>query len=331
MFDSHKNGVYYRVQSGDTLNGIIHDYYGITHNSDHYPYVISLLQALNPHVKDPDRIYSGNVLRLQPVDLNVGVCRPVDFAMSGNRAVITRLSNHRLTATEYGIASQVSWLEQNHGFLKNPANVLLTTLEKITGNGQQTLLRKVKDSYKRYKGGEISKGKYDYQRRKSLKAFAKKAGPFEKLLFNQQTTSQAIRISRSKIIPATQVIDNQIGKITRIAKIAGGGGVILGGLGMYMTYREISHADDRQKKNEIFVEALGSLVVGTASGVLLLALVSGPVGWSVVLLVASSSVAAGWLGGKAVKALYDKYGNEYDMLQAGSDALCKMGVKALCN
>ncbi|HEM45646.1 MAG TPA: LysM peptidoglycan-binding domain-containing protein, partial [Alphaproteobacteria bacterium] len=51
---------YYRVESGDTLGKIAKQFYG---DAARYP---ALFEANKPMLKDPDKIYPGQVLRIPP-------------------------------------------------------------------------------------------------------------------------------------------------------------------------------------------------------------------------------------------------------------------------
>ncbi len=52
---------YYRVVSGDTLSKIAKQYYG---DVSKYP---EIFEANQPMLKDPDKIYPGQVLRIPPL------------------------------------------------------------------------------------------------------------------------------------------------------------------------------------------------------------------------------------------------------------------------
>ena len=54
--------VFYTVKSGDTLGGIAKEHYG---NAMKYPVIF---EANRPMLKKPDRIYPGQVLRIQQLD-----------------------------------------------------------------------------------------------------------------------------------------------------------------------------------------------------------------------------------------------------------------------
>lgn len=53
-------GTFYTVQRGDTLSGIAKTHYG---NAGKYPVIF---EANKPMLKDPDKIYPGQVLRIPP-------------------------------------------------------------------------------------------------------------------------------------------------------------------------------------------------------------------------------------------------------------------------
>ena len=53
---------FYTVKKGDTLSGISKDHYG---SWKHYPVIF---EANKPMLKDPDKIYPGQVLRIPPLE-----------------------------------------------------------------------------------------------------------------------------------------------------------------------------------------------------------------------------------------------------------------------
>jgi nucleoid-associated protein YgaU len=53
--------VFYTVQSGDTLSKIAKEHYG---DAMKYPVIF---EANKPMLKDPDKIYPGQVLRIPPM------------------------------------------------------------------------------------------------------------------------------------------------------------------------------------------------------------------------------------------------------------------------
>jgi len=62
VLQSEPEAQFYTVQSGDTLSKIAKQFYG---NAMKYPVIF---EANEPMLKNPDRIYPGQVLRIPPID-----------------------------------------------------------------------------------------------------------------------------------------------------------------------------------------------------------------------------------------------------------------------
>jgi nucleoid-associated protein YgaU len=60
---SEPEATYYTVQRGDTLSKIAREHYG---NASKYPVIF---EANQPMLKDPDKIYPGQKLRIPPLDV----------------------------------------------------------------------------------------------------------------------------------------------------------------------------------------------------------------------------------------------------------------------
>ncbi len=54
----------YKIKSGDTFSGIIHSMFGRVSNDTRYVETVRYLLALNPQIKNPDRIRADDMLRL---------------------------------------------------------------------------------------------------------------------------------------------------------------------------------------------------------------------------------------------------------------------------
>jgi len=89
------------------------------------------------------------------------------------------------------------------------------------------LLSEMVENYNHYKANGLTRGQYDYQRQKLLYKLRTKLGPANRLLNGTRTPNEILRISRIKGVVPTEPIARQIGKMTRLAKSASRGGVIL--------------------------------------------------------------------------------------------------------
>lgn len=60
----------YRIKSGESLSLIIAKFYGIGPRSMQYPNCLQNILAINPHIKNPNLIREGSILRLLPTPLS---------------------------------------------------------------------------------------------------------------------------------------------------------------------------------------------------------------------------------------------------------------------
>ena len=111
----------------------------------------------------------------------------------------------------------------------------------------------------------------------------------------------------------------------QLGKAAGAGGIVLGGVGVTAACYQIAHTASQKEKNEIFVEAMTSTLVGAGTGAAIsLFLLSNPVGWGMALLLATGSAAATWQAGKWAAQVYDTSGSTVDLVSGlGIDCLCR--------
>jgi hypothetical protein len=63
----HPTSVIYTIQFGDTLSGIISDFYNIHFGHPHYPTALTSVLYFNPKISNPNNITAGDTLRLMPI------------------------------------------------------------------------------------------------------------------------------------------------------------------------------------------------------------------------------------------------------------------------
>jgi len=194
----------------------------------------------------------------------------------------------------------------------------------LTGAGNASLIQQVGTAYEQYKNDKLTQSPYTKQRKLLLDQFSDNTRVFQRFLFNGETASEAIRITQQKALPATNRITSNVAKLNNLSKLAKGGGVLLAGMGGAIACNNIGNTEDRQEKNEIFVEFLGGTAgSGIAGFALAVFFVSSPVGWTAALAIGGASVAAGWAGGKLGKAFYDHKLQSYDLVaNTGLDKWC---------
>lgn len=314
----------YRIKSGDSLSLLIAKFYNVGFHNPEYSRRLNQILTLNPHVKNPNLIYTGTSLRLAsptiPSDANTTfnlynqMCLPdIDYLLS------------KLPKEDEANFWLLSWLATNSNFLTVPGAAVFAAQENLLGPGNVKLIRDIDALYFDYKAGKLTKGQYDYQRKLKLDQLKRNIGSLDKLLFGGKTPHEAIRIARGGGIPATQNIMNNADKLTKLASYGKYGGYVLGAVGAGAACVQIANTDSTQEKNEIFVETLASTTVGTIVGVpIYLFLVSTPVGWTTAVGASLLVVGTSYFAGVAAKHAYTVTGSKVDLVTgSGVGSICQ--------
>ena len=181
--------------------------------------------------------------------------------------------------------------------------------------------------YEEYKANKITKGQYDYGRKKIITKFTERMGPVKHILSGRKKHRQILRISRSKGKVPTGNITRHISSMGKIAKYASKGGAILTLAGLGLACNEIANTDNQLNKNHILVESIGGVLGGVAYGIgatIAIVIMATPVGWVAALVIGAGSVAASLAAGQAAKLAYDKFGNTTDLASlTGASTLCR--------
>lgn len=103
------------------------------------------------------------------------------------------------------------------------------------------------------------------------------------------------------------------------------GGFVLLGVGATAACMQIAPSVDRRKKNEIFVETVGSTLTSVGAGIAVGAfLVSNPIGWGTALVLAAGSAVGALAGGKLGVGIYTRFFNRVDVVgNLGVDKVCR--------
>ncbi|MEJ2754275.1 MAG: hypothetical protein P8104_00145 [Gammaproteobacteria bacterium] len=332
----------YRIKLGDTLTSIIKAHYDINPTDKRFSLAIAHIMYFNPAIKHPDHICAGDLLRIIPFEPGPEpFCKVPDDFYTQHRAPAA-LQHHLeplLPCWEQRFESilpkqkferdmfwVLSWMHENYDYLANIGfGSGFNVLGNLTEETNNALIAEVKTLYQQYKSGVLTKGQYDYRRQKALQTFKDRVGPFDRLLFSGKTGPEAIRIARTKSVPATAKIDRNLTRLAKLSSVAKYGGILLSAAGIGMGCYNIAQANTRNEKNEIFVETLSSTIAGAAGTVAVSVFIaSNPVGW-VVGLTLGVGVAAGSYGvGKGFSYLYDRFGKKHDLVRMGRlDRLCR--------
>lgn len=316
--------VVYAVKPGDTLSGIVRHYYGPLPPTQHQELIRSI-QAANPKINNPDRIWPGQLIKL---DVPVPHCRipthqlPIAIPSPRNDEWFHSMERNWVTSTPEERGLQMGLAKAMLGI--GSAN--LAMIDRTFKNAIP-MTTELAENYEKYKSGGLSKGQYDYQRRKTLQRLKTHLGPTNLLLNGANSPNEVLRISRRAGTEPTQAITQQISKMQRLSKVAARGGVALSVVGLGIACHEMAQTDDIGKKNDIFVETFGAFAGSAAFGLAAtigVALMATPVGWAGALIIGAGSVITGFATSHIARGVYDATGRPVDFANL-------TGVASLCS
>jgi hypothetical protein len=312
----------YTIRRGDSLTRIIHDMYGWSPHGQPITYAATRkgVLSLNPHIKDPDRIVAGTILRLpqHPTSVVLNQIRPVILKQQGfiSRSLVEPVEKERVTA--------LAWLARNSSWLTTPGSVATGTASALLSPGNRQLLTDLGDLHADYKTKRLTRTAYHARRTEKIDLFRRNIGPlFERMLYPKSDVRGAMRQGINLLPP--EITSREVARLMRLARHAVKGGVLLTGIGVTAACLEIAHTVDRTEKNEIFIDTVASTLVGSGFGIVVgIFLVSNPVGWGTAVLLAVGGSVASWGAGKFAHYVYDKHGNEIDFVSGlGIDKVCR--------
>jgi len=311
-FNSVNNYQYfYPVVKGDTLSQVLYKVYGMN-NLRTMPETIDKTLKLNPFIKNPDLIYPNQLIFLTQFPE-----KGIQTFQAQPREILAPLNKQwvELNEQEQDNFVALSWLQNNWNFLSGLGGTTLGAGSTLLNRGNIQPLQNIATLYEQYKAGEITKNQYSYRRSLSLAKFKGQIGPFEKLLYGNKSPNEVIRISRTKAIPATKLITDHVDELAKMSKWASRGGVVLSVAGLGVACAQIASEDNQHKKNEIFVESLGSFFVGGAVGATLAAVFTlTPMGWGVALVIGAAGAVSSYAAGQGTKHIYNAVGNNVDLV-----------------
>jgi len=332
----------YRVKSGDTLSQIIAAFYDTHYDQPQYAFAQASVLYFNPQISDPNHIAPGQVLRLMPLPHHskLASCTvPDDFHKDRRVGKATR---HRLEPQYSGAFDRLqhsipalgpeeeafwalAWLQENYDILSTSAGSGINAFGGLVGQSNNAFIAEVKMLYNQKQQGILTSSQYQRARQKALAKYAAKIGPFEKILFKGKTATEAIRISRTKALPATAKIDSHLGRLTTIANNLKYGGHILTAAGLGMGCYNIAQTPSWHEKNEIFVETLLSTAVGVGTGIALTVyFIATPTGWVTALALGIGAAVASLAAGKSAKYVYNMSNERIDLVTgSGIYKLCQ--------
>ena len=353
----------YKIRPGDTLSSLVLQFYMAAPGTIRYKAIIEAIKKNNPHIEDPNFIKAEDILVFPTIDTGLDEPQqklfsstdyPMPFRGEFNRCTpenplgrpthsVPRIttpfisaksptsvhhppfSNQNVDSEERDLFWALTWLASHSSEVSMPANIFAGSVENLLDKNNLDLIESVSDSYAAYRGGSMSRGQYDYARKKALDTLSNRLGPTEKWLFNGRTSKESIRIARGGGVPATQHIKANAARLAKLAKTAKYGGVVLTGVGLAASCYQVANTTGKDEKNDIIVESLASTAAGGLIGVGVgLFLVSNPIGWGTAIVIAAGSAVTAYTAGKIAKGAYDYSGRPVDLHSGlGIDRVCK--------
>jgi hypothetical protein len=295
--------VWYRIESGDTLSAIVGRAYGGVDMT-----LIDLIVSMNPQILDPNIIMAGDMLAM-PDPASLLLSGPI-VPQTVPTAEIARVSS-AIGKTSAEEAAMILGLtkfsaESSDAFLELTKRKLEASISPL-----QRMLR----NYGKYKRGELTKGAYSYRRTSQIKMHTATLGAgLEDLLYNGKAPNEVLRIDLRKGTPRTINITETVSSAKKLANVAQKGIVVLKGVSLGIAVKEFYDADTNHDRARIVVEeavSTGSQAVAAyAIGIML---VSTPVGWVGLAVIAVGTAALGYGAGKGAAALFDRYGRQLNL------------------
>ncbi len=324
--DDHDT-ILYDVQHGDSLSRIIRRYHGPLAPGKQQA-IIKRILLENPEIRDPNRIYPGQILVL---DIPRQYC-PIPKIMVppvvtiDERAIGTLKQGLENTGKE-----QKTIISTLAPLTLAAASTGLGTLD-YTFKSNAPLVAELAENYQDLMEKKITRGQYDYRRVKILKKLETKLGPLMRIgMGSKRPVNEVLRITRKKDAIPTKIIERKAERLLNLSRnLSRGGSVVLAGASLGVACHDIAHTDSRQEKNEILVEALGGIMGGVLYGTavtLAIAMMATPVGWVAALVIAG--VGAGVSYGFGVGAR-DLYTNMYSLDGNTIDIVHRLSIDAVC-
>ncbi len=313
--------IFYYVQPGDNLSNIIRHYHGPL-SLQQQQRIIKQIQADNPQLTNPNRIYPGQALL---IDLPQKYC-PAPSTKQATPTVIAdkRVFKPLMQQWQNATSEEKGWLSAITPVLLGTGAAGFTMID-TTFKTNTSLVTEMAENYNDYKANNITKGLYDSRRQKLLYKLKTKLGPTQRILSGNKPVNEVLRISRSKGTVPIGNINQQVTKMTNLSKYASKGGIVLSVVGLGLACHQIASSDTKQEKNEILVESVSSFGGGLVYGaVLTVLLVATPVGWVAALAIGVGGALTGYGTGRVAKYYYTASGAKIDFAsETGVNHLCK--------
>ncbi|MCA6062876.1 LysM peptidoglycan-binding domain-containing protein [Thalassolituus marinus] len=315
--------ILHKVQPGDTLSKILFHYHGHQDQSRLQGLIAESMTA-NAFIKNPDLIYPGQLIQVPvpatyktppmagfnvpTLKLNESsclgpVCKNWNEATIEQRTLMPGLIELSLMSSAALAEASDKWLNSN-----------------------ATLMGRIPTEYEKYKAGKISKGQYDYARKKVIDQLEQNLKSATGLYTDGKSSREVLRISRTKGKAPTADINTAATKLGQYGKAATKAGYVLSAVSLGVTCHDIAYEVNPVKRSTLLVEGVASVGAGAFLGLgagYSLLLLATPVGWTAALAIGVSIAVASYAFGKKMGQTYER--------TADGDLSDSLGVSELCS
>src|SRR5690554_6560380 len=212
----------YSIKAGDSLSLILAKFYNLGFHSPDYAKRLAQILSLNPHIKNPNLIYSGTSLLLPSPNISSATLGTVITAQFQDQMCLPDLSYGAgllpsVSKDDEAHHWLLSWLAETSDALTIPGGILLSAQNNLLSPGNVSSIIEMLPVYFDYQSGALTEGQYDYRRKQELDRDKKNIGSVDKVVFGNKAPHQAVRSARGGGVPATQHIMLAADKLTHLA------------------------------------------------------------------------------------------------------------------
>ena len=335
---TNRCGIFHYVVRGDTLFEIIEATWQVCVDDPHE--VIGIVHADNPHIKNPDLIYPGDLIFIRNANyfgpLGPGVCQDIK---STNQCFGRGSSTGKQIPTSLG--HPIDWGSLSRTVVLGTAEDTVAMLQSRAG-AAATSISRVRNAYLQRKAGEISAKAYTAIRKTELPSITSKLGPLEAKFLggNAQGSVRAIadrglsvgpleakflggnaqgsvRAIADRGLSVTQRAEPMLKQASRLKTVGGHlarAGVVLKAapavIDVGFTHHAVCTASTSKEKDRALLAGVGSIVAG---GIVTVVLISNPVGWVAGIAIGVAAGAAGTLAGQLA---HDQIGDQVEIVES---------------
>jgi len=301
--------ILHKVQPGDTLSKILFHYHG-KQDLNKLQGLVAESMTANPFIKNPDLIYPGQLIQVPVpatyttpplVAMNVPALKLNDSSCLG---AVCKNWNQATVEERTLMPGLIELSLMGSAAVAEASDKWLTTNSNLIGQ--------IPSEYEKYKTGKITKGQYDYARKKIITQLEQNLKSATGLYTDGKNSREVLRVSRTKGRAPTADIKAAASKLGSYGKAATKAGYVLSAVSLGVTCHDIAKETDPKTQSVLLVEGItgvmSSTMLGYGTGMALLMLAT-PVGWVAALGIGVAIGLTSFAASKVVGAIYEEFGS----------------------